>query len=81
MTHPAITFLSNIRKAWQNPHTPWAARLLLLAGIAYVLIPMDLVPDVIPVIGWLDDMAILPAALFIFQRWTSRRARSPLAQA
>lgn len=74
MNHPAIAFISSLRRAWQNPGTPWAARLLLLAGIAYVLLPMDLVPDVIPVLGWLDDLAILPAAILLFRRWASRRA-------
>lgn len=74
MNHPAINFITGIRRTWQDPRTPWAARLLLLAAIAYVLLPMDIVPDVIPVLGWLDDLAILPAAMLLFRRWSSRRA-------
>lgn len=73
MTNPAIQFFANLRNTWHDSRTPWAARLLLLAGIAYVLMPVDLVPDVIPVFGWLDDLAILPAAVWVFQRWSARR--------
>lgn len=76
MTNSALTFLGNLRRAWHDPETPWAARWVLLAGVAYVLIPIDFIPDVIPVVGWLDDLAILPAALYVFQRWTARRRTS-----
>jgi uncharacterized membrane protein YkvA (DUF1232 family) len=73
MTHPAIGFISNIRRSWHDPRTPWAARWLLLAAAAYVLIPTDFIPDFVPVLGWLDDLAVVPAALYIFQRWAARR--------
>ncbi|MFT4268336.1 MAG: YkvA family protein [Xenophilus sp.] len=39
----------------RDPRSPIAAKLTALAAVLYVLSPVDLVPDVIPVLGWLDD--------------------------
>jgi uncharacterized membrane protein YkvA (DUF1232 family) len=39
----------------RDPRTPAAAKLTLVLAMLYVLSPVDLVPDVIPVLGWLDD--------------------------
>lgn len=49
--------------AWQDPRTPWAARVLLMLVIAYALSPVDLVPDFIPVLGYLDDLLLLPLGI------------------
>lgn len=38
--------------------TPWYAKLLLAAGLVYILVPVDFLPDTVPLIGWLDDLAI-----------------------
>ena len=38
--------------------TPWYAKLLLAAGLVYIFVPVDFLPDTIPLIGWLDDLAI-----------------------
>lgn len=42
-----------------NPKTPWYVRLLLLIPIGYVVIPTDIIADAIPILGQLDDLAIL----------------------
>jgi uncharacterized membrane protein YkvA (DUF1232 family) len=49
--------------AIRHPRTPWYAKLLLLAIVAYALSPIDLIPDFVPVIGLLDDVLLLPLAI------------------
>lgn len=54
--------------AARDRRTPWIARLLVVAIIAYALSPIDLIPDFIPVLGYLDDLVLLPAALVLALR-------------
>lgn len=49
--------------ALKDPHTPWTARLLIGATVAYAASPIDLIPDFIPILGQLDDLLILPAMI------------------
>jgi len=49
--------------AARDPRTPLSVRLLALAVAAYALSPIDLIPDFIPVLGYLDDLIILPALI------------------
>lgn len=51
--------------AARDRRTPWAARLLALAIAAYALSPIDLIPDVIPVLGLLDEAILLPLAILL----------------
>ena len=39
----------------RDPRTPGAAKLTALLAVLYVLSPVDLIPDVVPLLGWLDD--------------------------
>ena len=50
------------RALW-HPKTPNTARLAALGVILYVLSPIDIVPDFLPILGWLDDLVILPLGL------------------
>jgi uncharacterized membrane protein YkvA (DUF1232 family) len=54
--------------AIRDRRTPWRAKLLTVAVIAYALWPFDLVPDFAPVIGWIDDLIIVPAGLWLAYR-------------
>jgi uncharacterized membrane protein YkvA (DUF1232 family) len=65
--------------AARDPLTPWYARALVLLVVAYALSPIDLIPDFIPVLGYLDDVLIVPAgialALKLIPRAVIDRAR------
>ena len=47
--------------ALKKRETPWTAKLLAALTVGYALSPIDLIPDFIPVLGYLDDLIILPA--------------------
>ena len=46
--------------AVRDPRTPWYARAIAAAVVAYALSPIDLIPDFIPVIGLMDDLIVVP---------------------
>ncbi len=51
--------------AGRDPRVPWYAKTLALSTAAYALSPIDLIPDFIPVLGYLDDLILLPAAILL----------------
>jgi uncharacterized membrane protein YkvA (DUF1232 family) len=55
--------------AARDPRTPWHAKALAGFVAAYALSPIDLIPDFIPVLGWLDDLLIVPAGIWLALRW------------
>ena len=54
--------------ASRDPRTPWYAKVLAAAIVAYAVSPIDLIPDFIPVLGLLDDVLLLPAAIWLARR-------------
>lgn len=46
-----------------HPQTPLLAKVLIVAVVAYALSPIDLIPDFIPIIGYLDDLLLLPLGI------------------
>lgn len=51
-----------------DPAVSWPARILAVAIIAYAVSPIDLIPDFIPVIGYLDDLILIPLAIALVRR-------------
>lgn len=49
--------------AARDPRVPWPVKVLAIAIAAYALSPIDLIPDVIPVLGYLDEVILLPLAI------------------
>jgi uncharacterized membrane protein YkvA (DUF1232 family) len=46
--------------AYKDPRVPWYARVFAAVVVAYAFSPIDLIPDPIPVLGYLDDLVIIP---------------------
>jgi uncharacterized membrane protein YkvA (DUF1232 family) len=62
----ARTLKRDVVAVWiaaRDPRVPWYVKALALAVAAYALSPIDLIPDFIPVLGYLDDLIIVPLGL------------------
>jgi uncharacterized membrane protein YkvA (DUF1232 family) len=65
-----------------DPRVPRLSKVIIVAVVAYALSPIDLIPDVIPVLGLLDDLIILPLGLYLAIRlmppvvWSDCQARA-----
>jgi uncharacterized membrane protein YkvA (DUF1232 family) len=51
--------------AARDPRTPWYAKLVAAGVAAYALSPIDLIPDFVPVLGYLDDIIIVPLGILL----------------
>jgi uncharacterized membrane protein YkvA (DUF1232 family) len=51
--------------ACKDPRVPWYAKLLAVSIVAYALSPIDLIPDFIPVLGYLDDLILVPFGIYL----------------
>ena len=49
--------------AARHPDTPWYAKLIVAGCVAYAVTPVDLIPDAIPVVGFIDDLVFIPLAV------------------
>lgn len=82
--------------ACRDARTPWWIKGLAAVVVAYALSPIDLVPDFIPVLGYLDDVILLPGLIWLVVRlmpeqlrddcrqqaedWMDRQARKPVSR-
>lgn len=83
--------------ASRHPAVPWLAKALAVFVVAYALSPIDLIPDFVPVLGYLDDVILLPTLIWAAirlipapvlgecraqaDRWMSERGRKPTSRA
>jgi uncharacterized membrane protein YkvA (DUF1232 family) len=51
--------------AARHPETPWYAKLFAVVVVAYAISPIDLIPDFIPVLGYLDDLVLVPLGIVV----------------
>lgn len=61
--HALKTETHAIYLAARDPRTPWFAKAIALLTVAYALSPIDLIPDFVPVLGYVDDLFIVPAGI------------------
>ncbi len=54
--------------ACKDPRVPWYARVLAGFVVAYALSPIDLIPDAIPILGYLDDLVLVPLGIILVLR-------------
>lgn len=54
--------------ACRHPRVPWYAKILALIVVGYALSPIDLIPDFIPILGYLDDMILIPLGIMLVVR-------------
>ncbi len=72
------------RLVLKHPQTPWVAKLFLGLAVGYLLLPFDLIPDFIPVIGQLDDVIIIPVLLYLallfIPKWIIQSCREQIRE-
>jgi uncharacterized membrane protein YkvA (DUF1232 family) len=54
--------------AYRDPRVPWYAKLFAACVVAYAFSPIDLVPDFIPILGYLDDLILVPLGIALAVR-------------
>ena len=58
--------------AARDPRVPWAAKALAICVAAYAFSPIDLIPDFVPILGYLDDLVIVPLGILAVTKLVPR---------
>jgi uncharacterized membrane protein YkvA (DUF1232 family) len=73
-----IPFAADVLSVWycaRDPDTPATAKAMIAAALAYFVLPVDAIPDILPVLGYTDDAAVIAAVLAIVGRNLKPRHR------
>jgi uncharacterized membrane protein YkvA (DUF1232 family) len=54
--------------AYRDPRVPWYAKVVAAGIVAYAFSPIDFIPDFIPILGYLDDLVLLPLGVLLIRR-------------
>jgi uncharacterized membrane protein YkvA (DUF1232 family) len=81
--------IASLYYAYKHPKTPWYAKAWCIVVVSYAVSPIDLIPDFIPVVGYLDDLVLIPLGIMVAIRLipkevyaeSKQRARQRLEQA
>ncbi|KYC52181.1 MAG: hypothetical protein AMQ22_00958 [Candidatus Methanofastidiosum methylothiophilum] len=52
-------------KAYRDPRVPWYVKLIILFLLGYFISPIDIIPDFIPVVGYIDDILIISLTIYL----------------
>lgn len=80
------TYLIALWKLFKHPQAPRAAKLVAIAVLAYVVSPIDLIPDFIPILGQLDELVVIPLGIALVSRltpgpfWQARLAEAEVSR-
>ncbi len=66
-----VECLGHLISALDNPETPTQHKALIMGAIGYIILPVDLVPDAIPVAGWLDDIASVSGVVALVKMYST----------
>lgn len=72
--------LRRLYRGFRHPGTPWWARGLVILVLLYGISPLDLIPDVVPFVGWLDDATLLLLLLWGWELCLPGAVRAALAE-
>ncbi|HLT29585.1 MAG TPA: DUF1232 domain-containing protein [Myxococcaceae bacterium] len=64
---------------FRAPDVSWARKGLMVLGALYLFTPLDLIPDALPLIGWLDDVGVLALIAMWLWKDVERHASAPVA--
>lgn len=67
--------VSHLRGYVQSPRVARWKKVLGVLAVVYAVVPLDLIPDAIPLVGWLDDLGVLSLAFGLIARDMSRHAK------
>lgn len=66
--------------AYRHPQTPMAVKIISALAVAYALSPIDLIPDFIPVIGYLDELILLPCIVWLAMKFIPKDVKDACRQ-
>jgi uncharacterized membrane protein YkvA (DUF1232 family) len=66
--------------AYKDPRTPWYAKLFGVLVVAYAFSPIDLIPDFVPILGYLDDLILLPLGIAFVIRMIPKEVMDECSQ-
>ncbi len=72
-----LTRLKTIVALMRNPKVSGFPKMLVAGAIVYILMPVDAIPDIAPVVGWLDDIVFLTGALSMLFASAPKAAKTP----
>lgn len=62
--------------SYQDARTPWYSKAFAIMVVAYAFSPIDLIPDFIPILGYLDDLLLVPLGIYLALKWIPEEVKA-----